>query len=588
MKTNKNSLIALIAVAISTVSCVDDSVSPQVEAIRAQQVEWMKAKTGTELAVAEMKKAETAYQILVNANQVEVTAFLKADNILTLQTKELAYKKAQADNLAAIKQAEANLKIAELNLENALNNLALAVANSKDDQAQVYYDNYSDELTKLFPLYSERLEIENSIAQDELMLAFGTNLLVNFTTKTNLDIADKKLELKAQEESLKSLVLVAANPAAVEAEIDALTLANNKIKKDIASLNIQKATADNNTIQADKAYEAGQDTIKKMSDYKKDLFLASSKVKSSDIAIDEINNSIQAQSSELISLSSELTNAKSVYDKYYTNFKAKVVLHTNASITKNQKLADWNLKVSAVNIAQLNYNQNPSGANGDILDDALEAELIALGAKDAAVAAYNLATDNMNDASVPYQNSKAAVADLEDDIIDLKSDINTNENNLIANQNAKKIAELEETRLNTAITGLTINFNKATSEENALYQAVAAKQKIADDINDDIDALDVTFEENDDLIDSLDNNRSDLQALNNLVTAKKKDIADTNKVIANLEKEILLGDEAQAKTKITANIANMEKDLAALNAKITAAEKLANYWKALLDKIFTV
>ena len=230
MKTNKNSLIALIAVAISTVSCVDDAVSPQVEAIREQQVEWMKAKTGTELALAEMKKAETAYQIALTANQVEVTAFLKADNILTLQTKELAYKKAQADNLTALKQAEANLKLAELNLENALNNLALAVANSKDDQAQEYYDNYSGEVSKLSPLYSERLEIENSIAEDKLMLAFGTNLLVNFTTKTNLDIADKKLELKAQEESLKSLVLVAANPAAVEAEIDALTLANNKIK----------------------------------------------------------------------------------------------------------------------------------------------------------------------------------------------------------------------------------------------------------------------------------------------------------------------------------------------------------------------
>ena len=97
-----------------------------------------------------------------------------------------------------------------------------------------------------------------------------------------------------------------------------------------------------------------------------------------------------------------------------------------------------------------------------------------------------------------------------------------------------------------------------------------------------------TFDENDDLIGSLDVNRGDLQALNDLVTAKKKDIADTNKTIANLEKEILLGDEAQAKTAITASIARMQKDLVDLNTKITAAEKLANYWKALLDKIFTV
>jgi hypothetical protein len=38
MKTNKNYLIAMFALAISAVSCVDDAVSPQVEAIRAQQV----------------------------------------------------------------------------------------------------------------------------------------------------------------------------------------------------------------------------------------------------------------------------------------------------------------------------------------------------------------------------------------------------------------------------------------------------------------------------------------------------------------------------------------------------------------------
>jgi len=45
----KNALILLVAVAISTVSCVDNAVSPQVEAIRSQQVEWMKAKTAGEV-----------------------------------------------------------------------------------------------------------------------------------------------------------------------------------------------------------------------------------------------------------------------------------------------------------------------------------------------------------------------------------------------------------------------------------------------------------------------------------------------------------------------------------------------------------
>ena len=224
-------------------------------------------------------------------------------------------------------------------------------------------------------------------------------------------------------------------------------------------------------------------------------------------------------------------------------------------------------------------------ANANILIAATLAKDTAEGLKDSAETAYNLATSNMNDAAAPYQLWKTTVATLEGDIITLRSDINIDEKNLISKQNAKKIAELEETRLNTEITALTTKFNKATSEENDLFQAIAAKQKIAADKQDEIDALNITKGENVALITLLNTKKGNLQALNDLVTAKKKEIADTNKTIANLEKEILLGTEAQAKTAITDSIARMEKDLAALNTKISAAERLANYWKGLLDKI---
>ena len=127
MKTKKTALILLIALAISTVSCVDNTVSPQVEAIRAQQVEWMKAKTALATADANFRKAQADFEA--------------ANNALIIKTKELDYNLAVATNASNLKQAEANLANAKANLQRALNDLAVSVANSGDIQAKEYLNN---------------------------------------------------------------------------------------------------------------------------------------------------------------------------------------------------------------------------------------------------------------------------------------------------------------------------------------------------------------------------------------------------------------------------------------------------------------
>ena len=126
MKTKKNALIVLCAIAISTVSCVDDTLSPQVEAIRAQQVEWMKAKTNFEIALADMKKSDSEVSI--------------AQNKILLQI--------------------------------ASNNLAIAVANSGDNLAQEYLKNYNIETNTLVDLYPYRV-----IAQNNYNTAISSTIL---------------------------------------------------------------------------------------------------------------------------------------------------------------------------------------------------------------------------------------------------------------------------------------------------------------------------------------------------------------------------------------------------------------------------
>ncbi len=110
MKTKKNALIVLCAIAISTVSCVDDTVSPQVDAIRTQQVESMKAKAIKDLAAAEKDKA--AAEILI------------------------------ADNKALF---------------------AIKVAGSGDDLAKEYYTNYETEAFTLVGLYGNRVTAQTNV-----------------------------------------------------------------------------------------------------------------------------------------------------------------------------------------------------------------------------------------------------------------------------------------------------------------------------------------------------------------------------------------------------------------------------------------
>jgi hypothetical protein len=85
MKTTKNLAVLLIAIAFGTASCVDNVVSPQVEAIRTQQVEWMKAKTATEVALAAMKAAEVTYQNSVNDAKLKDNAYVDAVNAINLK-----------------------------------------------------------------------------------------------------------------------------------------------------------------------------------------------------------------------------------------------------------------------------------------------------------------------------------------------------------------------------------------------------------------------------------------------------------------------------------------------------------------------
>lgn len=179
----KSALILLVAVAISTVSCVDNAVSPQVEAIRTQQVEWMKAKTAGQVAINDMQTASNAYDA--------------ASRAILLKQDELGYIKAVALNEEEKIKAAGRMATAKLELEASLKVLADAAANSGDAQAANYLREYTDASTTLAGQNALRLDYQNAIVRNQLVLN-SPNKLKDFLAKTQLDIDSDNVKLVAE------------------------------------------------------------------------------------------------------------------------------------------------------------------------------------------------------------------------------------------------------------------------------------------------------------------------------------------------------------------------------------------------------
>lgn len=595
MKTNKNALIALIAVAISTVSCVDNEVSPQVEAIREQQVEWMKAKTGTELALAEMKKAETAYQIAETAREnaltagiLELNAFDKADNVWKLKTKELLYTTAVADNAADVKEAEERLAKADLNLKEALNDLALAVAASKDDQAQMYYANYAAEANKLSNLYTQRLNLQSSIANNTFVLSTDTGTLNNFLKVTQIDIDSDKALLVSQKAALATLKAVIADPTSIETEINTLNSANITLNASKDKLNVEEVKATNERNVAQTVYSVGTAIIVKMEGYKSSLNNVELAIATQDKTIIDEQKDLSDALSILVAEKLVLTNAQAVYTEKKAFFDARVTVHVSAKATKAQTLSTLKLKEAATVSAQLKFDEDNSVANATALSNAQLAENTALTADTTAQNNLDIATTNMNAAAVPYQTAKLAVSIAENNVDTAQSNATQADADLLAAKNAKSTNAAAKARLESQIAALTTSFNTESAKQFANAEDIVAKNLVITKLSQDISAISTTISQNNNVINSLTASKNNIEGLKAAAKTQAIDIAATEESIAKNTSLLTTSSAANAKAATEANIAKLTEELKAVNLQIDAAGKLAKYWKDLLDKIFTV
>jgi hypothetical protein len=335
----KTNLILLIAVAISTVSCVDNEVSPLVGAIRSQQVEWMKAKT--------------AGQVALNDMQTILNAYTTATNAITLKNQESTYAANVAWNAYEIKQAEASLANANYNLQVTLMNLNRLVVQSGDIDAREYLAKYTETANSLTSKGSDLLDAQNSLVSYELMLSGSTTMLADFIALNQQDLAKEETTLAGLKEIKAILTDAKSNlsEASLQTEVTTLIAKNQVLLTDNTKqqLVINRIILVRNPLVTEKGLlQTEQDGLSSPAD---DVEIAAlqDKIDALTDSIATLNDSIDAadniiiENNNLIASNNNVINVVqtaiySLYTTYYSETFMILMNNNNSAISYSENL----------------------------------------------------------------------------------------------------------------------------------------------------------------------------------------------------------------------------------------------------------
>jgi len=346
--------------------------------------------------------------------------------------------------------------------------------------------------------------------------------------------------------------------------------------------------------------------IKKMADYKKELFLAVNNIDSNNQNVKDLSAKLSEKKIELSKLVKDLANGNAAFTVEKANYDAKNLLYDAAVKVRNDAQSDYYSKLSAQKVAHANnggkvdVNGNeiaPVNIVGPLYDEYVAKKALATLSLAVFEAKNTLATNALDIMELAYGVFKSTakyVSDREGDIKTQRDLITDDEKLLLTAQNAIPVSSDKATYYTKAIADLTPSFDKAILDGNKVFEVKEAKQKIVDAIQAQIDVLNVTLTENGKLITSLEISKNLYNVdLVQEIKDKKDEIKKTNSALDELEvtaSEIKSGSITQAKEIATVikQIAEDKQLLATLTIKIAATERQAKYWKDLLDKIFTV
>ena len=229
----------------SLTSCIDNEVSPVVEAIYANQAELLAAQAAVQNANAEYRDAQTAYQNAMTAYQEEVTANaanVNAQNLLALiATTNLAV--ATAENSLAIAKANFDIDMAELlaELEAAGADLALGYAEDYADAMNDANDYLSAKLDAQEELAVAQLMLNGDVSWEFALAQLQGDITSQTANKTALEAAIADLEVYMADPTVSEAMVsdLAAQNVALQATIDAKIIEGQVIFNEIMAIYVE-------------------------------------------------------------------------------------------------------------------------------------------------------------------------------------------------------------------------------------------------------------------------------------------------------------------------------------------------------------
>ena len=256
MKHLKKLSVVLMLTALFSVtftSCIDNEVSPLVEAIYEAQADLIAAQKNVQNAEAALLLAQ-AQQIEANAAYTaSLTAGVEIENAYATLENEQLLRELIADTDLLVAEAQADLALAQAQFDIDMAELMAELAEAGAVEAAAYAAKYAIHVGNVNTLTSTLIGKKADLALKELMLTGGVpNVSWEFylaglnaeLASLEGDLAANLAEIEAYQEAMDNPTAVEAQRADLEAQIAALEDENTGLAVDIAEAeNVRLAAA---------------------------------------------------------------------------------------------------------------------------------------------------------------------------------------------------------------------------------------------------------------------------------------------------------------------------------------------------------
>jgi hypothetical protein len=601
----------LFAIIMGLSSCVKNDVAPEVASLRQAQVDKLKAQINQILADASYRNAQT------RSLKLEIY-FDSLFNVMDLKANTDQYQVTLANIQNRLEIERRFLAQNQLSTAQAVAEYEKFIASGKfQDNVVQLLGKYNNENRVLQQLYSDRITLQEQIAEGNLLLAGITSGLPLDLLKTQLenDLAQKNADLDAAVAALADLEEAYGDPTGVEEQKAALDAEIAGMWADWGELDITRNEADEAYNTAGIALQEAQLAVQLMEDWDALDYVGTSygngfvqdeidilddslsyvkDIADANTEITKLNADLALANSTLTALKSALTAANNAYNTQLATYNTLNTAKVNAD-------ADVAYKTQLLNVAQ----QNLDAANAAVPATAPATITSLTTIRDAAQVALTAATTTQtnagnslapatvskNNAKTTLDNAQIAVTGYANPattpapgspqgIVDgIKSDID-DQNDNIADANAN----LADVAINLAIVRAKIDewsdkYDAAVADMPTLLENYATLEHEYMTITLERNRLNSMIQAKIDVLDVLNTHLGNME---DAIAGRQATITDLEEAIADLETAIARNgmDEEWA----LGRVANLEALLAVTETKITNSEGIVAYWKKLLDE----